>query len=692
MFILILLTTILLTIIYRLNLIKNVYLKLTIKYLIFSIFLGFIIEITIFNYRFYDTLIFSLKNDYIPVKDYIISPGITCNNDLCQITDIEKSYIEIKNINKKINNLYLDFGEYKEAINIKVYLTDEANSRYYNAGTRDIVSPIEKSHYLKIHTSGKTSKIKLVITNEEAKFNIKEIGLNKIEPLKINYIRLILAISFIFALFTINPKSKLYELKYNAKGLKIITVLLIISLSLVFYKLTTFNTYINNTTEMTSNHAQYKNLAEALVNKKLSLNLKVSDKLLKLKNPYDTKLRNKTLKRGVDYYWDYAYYKGNYYSYFGIVPCLLLYVPYYLVTNTHIANNVAIAISSFIFLISSFYLIYEVINKYFKKTSYIWYIILSLFYVFASGLLPALGYPAFYNLPIMLGVAFASLGLGFWLKSTTYPKLNKIYLGLGSLCMALVAGCRPQLLLSSFFALIIFKDYIFKKRELISKKSIKETIAFILPFVIIGLLLMLYNYLRFNSPFDFGANYNLTTNDMTKRGLVFDRVFLGLYSFLFEPTRINPVFPFIVSYNINPTYIGTTIHETMYGGFFFTNIICFLGLFFFKFKNLIKNKELSSICLWSIITALIIVLADTQMAGILSRYIFDFGWAILLSTIIVILAIVNNKPNLEIKKLILFGLVLSIVINTFLYFQGSYLFLENNYFYQKLYYMFMFWL
>ena len=258
--------------------------------------------------------------------------------------------------------------------------------------------------------------------------------------------------------------------------------------------------------------------------------------------------------------------------------------------------------------------------------------------------------------------------------------------------MALVAGCRPQLLLSSFFALIIFKDFIFKKRELISKKSLKETIAFILPFVIIGLLLMLYNYLRFNSPFDFGANYNLTTNDMTKRGFVFDRIFLGLYSFLFEPTRINPVFPFIVGYNINSTYIGTTIHETMYGGFFFTNIICFLGLFFFKFKNLIKNKELSNICLWSIITALLIVLADTQMAGILSRYIFDFAWAILLSTIIVILAIVNNKPNLEIKKLILFGLVLSIVINTFLYFQGSYLFLENNYFYQKLYYMFMFWL
>lgn len=29
---------------------------------------------------------------------------------------------------------------------------------------------------------------------------------------------------------------------------------------------------------------------------------------------------------------------------------------------------------------------------------------------------------------------------------------------------------------------------------------------------------MWYNAARFGSPFDFGANYNLTSNDMTRRG------------------------------------------------------------------------------------------------------------------------------------------------------------------------------
>ena len=56
----------------------------------------------------------------------------------------------------------------------------------------------------------------------------------------------------------------------------------------------------------------------------------------------------------------------------------------------------------------------------------------------------------------------------------------------------------------------------------------------LIPFIIVGLGLMYYNYIRFDSPFDFGANYNLTTNDMTLRGFNIDRIFLGIYYMLFK--------------------------------------------------------------------------------------------------------------------------------------------------------------
>ena len=139
-------------------------------------------------------------------------------------------------------------------------------------------------------------------------------------------------------------------------------------------------------------------------------------------------------------------------------------------------------------------------------------------------------YPTFYNVPIIYGLFFTTLGLGFWIKSTCYEKLRKKYLALGSFSMALVAGCRPQMLIASFLAFIIFKDYFFKREEgcLFNKKSIKETFWALIPFVVVGSLIAYYNYARFGSILDFGANYNLTTNDMTKRGFEFDRIFLGL--------------------------------------------------------------------------------------------------------------------------------------------------------------------
>ena len=123
-------------------------------------------------------------------------------------------------------------------------------------------------------------------------------------------------------------------------------------------------------------------------------------------------------------------------------------------------------------------------------------------------------------------------------------KVNLKLVFLGSLSMALVAGCRPQLLLTSLFCVPIFKDYL-KEKELL-----KKLMVFAIPFALVGLSLMYYNYIRFSSPFDFGANYNLTTNDMTLRGFNIDRVFLGIYYMLFKNIKIILTYIKLWSYSI----------------------------------------------------------------------------------------------------------------------------------------------
>jgi hypothetical protein len=41
---------------------------------------------------------------------------------------------------------------------------------------------------------------------------------------------------------------------------------------------------------------------------------------------------------------DYAMYNGKYYVYFGVLPCLIFFLPYYLVTRKDMINSVPVAI------------------------------------------------------------------------------------------------------------------------------------------------------------------------------------------------------------------------------------------------------------------------------------------------------------------------------------------------------------
>lgn len=680
---------------YKFKLIKNKYGREIIKFSLIALSIATILEITLFNFRHYESLFLKNNYSYQNLTNYRIGSGIVCEENNCKVVDKEYAYIELLNVDSKAYNLYLDFSSPSLfESKIRIDYTDEANKLYLNAGSRNYINDINRSHYNRLNPSGKIGNLKITFESANTNFNINKIAINKHIPLFINNMRIFITFIVILFVLLVNPFSILHELKYNFKHHKAVTVL-IIALLMVPLAIGTLGNGKSYTVWPKSQYSQYKNLARALYKGQFYLDLDVSDKLKDLENPYDRDYRDTLLEVRKDYYWDYAYYNGKYYTYFGVVPCLVSFLPYYALTHHDLPNSVAMCLALNLLLIAGFYLIYTIINKYFKKTSYVWYCLLSIFFVFASGAIVFSAEPTFYNFPIIFGVSLASLGLAFWIRSTMDKHLNKKYLFLGSLCMALVSGCRPQLLLTSFFSIIIFWDYVFKKRELFSKKSLKETFIFIIPYIIVAAFIMYYNYKRFGSIFDFGANYNLTTNDMLKRGIHFDRIWVGIYYFFFAPTRITPIFPFITKQAVITSYLGRTIYESMYGGFFFVNIVCILSLFIKKFKKYL-NKDLYKIAIFACIFSFIIVLADTQMAGILPRYLYDFAFLITLTTIIVILVLLNNKLlNKDLTKVLFIFILISIFYNIFTYFLGRNMFIDYSFLrliYNKMYYLFMFWL
>ena len=178
---------------------------------------------------------------------------------------------------------------------------------------------------------------------------------------------------------------------------------------------------------------------------------------------------------------------------------------------------------------------------------------------------------------------------------------------------------------------------------------------------------------------------------MTKRGFEFDRIFTGIYYYLFHPGYFTPVFPFLKTHPVSTTYLGKTIYEQVYGGFFFSNLICLLSLFIFKFREKIANKTLFYLSLAAVIGGFVIILADTQMAGILPRYISDFAIFFSIPTVIIILSLIK-EGDFKYSKLLVTLIVVSLIFNCLAYFQAEYLFFGNPYLLQKLTYLFSFWL
>ena len=196
---------------------------------------------------------------------------------------------------------------------------------------------------------------------------------------------------------------------------------------------------------------------------------------------------------------------------------------------------------------------------------------------------------------------------------------------LGSLCMALVAGCRPQMELFAVLCLPIFWPQYIRQKRLRSKQGITEAIAFVLPVILIALGLMAYNAARFGSPFDFGANYNLTSNDMTHRGFRIGRLAPALFTYFLSLPVVRAVFPYLAGTKMQTNFMGMTITEVFYGGALVSLPLlwAFAALPLLR-RRMARQKDLRAMVLLPVLLAVILAALDCQMAGVLYRYLSDY--------------------------------------------------------------------
>lgn len=363
--------------------------------------------------------------------------------------------------------------------------------------------------------------------------------------------------------------------------------------------------------EQPDHRNQYELMAEAILDGHIDFNYGDEDSLSQLENPYDPVARKEAK---VKYHWDHAYYNGHYYMYFGIVPVLLVFLPYRVLTGTSLTTYHATQI--FVaFAIIGIFVLFDLLSKlFFNKLNYgvrlslsVAFSVMSVWYSAAE--------PALYCTAITSAIALEVWSLYFFIRAVWgEQKENRqiLFAGIGALSGALAFGCRPPIALANILVLPML--IVFLKQRKFTPKLFGKLFLAALPYFAVAIGLMVYNYVRFENPFEFGQAYQLTVADQSQYKITLDfktvtRILKGLAQNFLGIGNISGEFPYIKA-----------------GGVFFNFpilLLCFGMISPSVLKNMKKSKILMLV-IGLFLTVLIITAADVMWTPyLLERYRMD---------------------------------------------------------------------
>lgn len=542
-----------------------------------------------------------------------------------------------------------------------VFAQDEGNSYTYQLGEgRVLLGVLPENAWMKIYPYGKVKNlyIRLETANQrgeaaagamgELVCRIDGIELNGRMPFTFRPLRACLVFCVLLLFWGLREKAAWTKISFTVqegdrRGRRK-RLAFVVCYTVALLVLAAFFVRINPACQknLALHHAQYQELARALSEGEVSVGA-ADPALLEVENPYDT---INLLANQIHYQADYAYYDGNYYVYFGIVPELLLYLPYYLLTGQDLSNYLAVFVFYAGFIVASAGLVYELMKRFFKKAPFYLYGIGVFMLVGSYSYFYLLLRPDLYHVPIAASCMFTAAGLWGYLAGLNRDRGKAPLYALGSLCLALTAGCRPQFVLFAVLAIPLFWREVFPKKRPGDPESVERPgkragtlAALLLPYLPVAAGLMYYNAVRFGSPFDFGAAYSLTSNDMTHRGFNLERVLYGMWYFLFQPAHLEANFPYLRSAAIETDYLGKMVSESCFGGIFACSLLTFPMFCLYKLRRHFEDRAVMWTAALSAAVAFVICAADATGAGILQRYSSDISFGIFFAAMIALFAL-----------------------------------------------------
>lgn len=360
---------------------------------------------------------------------------------------------------------------------------------------------------------------------------------------------------------------------------------------------------------------------------------------------------------------DTSYYKGNFYIYFGLTPVLLFYLPFNLITNLYLTDKFIVLILACLSFLLSLLLLKKIttsLNFNIQKPI----VILSIFTIGLCNYLPFfLLRSSIYEVAILTAnifLLFSFLLLYFYLQTT---KTNKQYffLLLISVCLSLSVGARPFYVLHIplFFVLILIFKY---NQDKNIKAILKTFFIFIIPCILYGTILALYNYLRFDSIFEFGFKYTLNFENHFEQSPTLKDSLLSIKYCLFQLPDLSDTTIFSLAQSFGHSFGNEAVVGILWA---FPLVLSFAFLPQFLSNTAKKNKHVFYIIILMLSVA-IINLFITSFVGMIIRYLFEYMSLIVIISLILFYYLYNNEKNKLLKKTLNIYFVLLFIYSSFM--------------------------
>ena len=345
---------------------------------------------------------------------------------------------------------------------------------------------------------------------------------------------------------------------------------------------------------------------------------------------------------------DMSYYKGKFYLYFGATPALLLFWPYVALTGHYLPQKDAAVIFCFVGFLVSLGLLCSLWRRYFSEVRVAVVAAGALALGLANGTPMLLARCDVHEVSISCEYMFAMLALGaIWCaleETKTEKRLG--WLAAASVAYGLAVGARPSVLFGAVILLVPVAQA-WCNRQNIWRPLLAATI----PITLIGLGLMLYNDLRFDSPFEFGYHRLLNPDRLLTRSFFnLHYLWFNFRVYFLEPARWSMRFPFAHEIAMPPYPTGYVRAETPFG--VLTNIpLVWLTLAVpLAWRN--RSGPEASILGWFLLSAALLfgicACTITLFCGAAVRYEVDFLPALVLLAVVGMLGLERalvDRPN-----------------------------------------------